>query len=112
MTVTSCARRSAITSKSTSTSWLDSADVGSSMIEDADVLEQRPGDLDQLLLADRQVADQRVRVEVLAEPAQHVAGCGALARRGRRTAGRGAAPGRRTCSRRSTGWGTGSAPGG
>ena len=53
--------------------------------EDADVLEQHPADLDQLLLADRQVADQRVRVEVLPEPGRAPARALRAGRRRRRT---------------------------
>ena len=55
--------RRAHESNSRSTSRRDSADVGSSMIRSADVLDERLGDLDQLPLGHAERADRRAGIE-------------------------------------------------
>ena len=59
---TPCAFSSAMTRNRMSTSVALSAEVGSSMMRMLRVLRQGLGDLDDLLLADAQFADRRVRV--------------------------------------------------
>ena len=70
--------RSPMMRNSTSTSGALRAEVGSSRIRMRGVLRDRLGDLDELLLPDAQVLDQRARIDARLQPLQQFAGAALL----------------------------------
>ena len=72
-TAAPCSRSVAHDAKSRSTSAPESAAVGSSMISTRASKRERLGDLDDLLVGDRQAADRAVGVELDAEAVEQFA---------------------------------------